>query len=92
MLQDLRASVVSMVLFTLILGLAYKKNVDDTRESPAFKLIELLEKRGATFAAHALPLGTFPGAAAASLLGINALWGLFVFALAGGAMTATVLG
>jgi zinc/manganese transport system permease protein len=39
--------------------------------------------RGATFAAHALPLGTFPGAAAASLLGINPLWGLFVFALAG---------
>jgi zinc/manganese transport system permease protein len=39
--------------------------------------------RGATFAAHALPLGTFPGAAAASLLGINALWGLFVFAFAG---------
>ncbi|MBW4022091.1 MAG: metal ABC transporter permease [Proteobacteria bacterium] len=36
--------------------------------------------RGATFAAHALPLGTFPGAAAASLLGINPLWGLFVFA------------
>ncbi len=39
--------------------------------------------RGATFAAHALPLGTFPGAAAASLLGINARWGLFVFALLG---------
>jgi zinc/manganese transport system permease protein len=39
--------------------------------------------RGAAFAAHALPLGTFPGAAAASLLGINALWGLFVFAVAG---------
>jgi zinc/manganese transport system permease protein len=39
--------------------------------------------RGATFAAHALPLGTFPGAAAANLLGVNALWGLFVFALAG---------
>jgi zinc/manganese transport system permease protein len=39
--------------------------------------------RGATFAAHALPLGTFPGAAAASLLGIDALWGLCVFALAG---------
>jgi len=31
----------------LIAGIAYKKNVDDTRESPAFKLIELLEKRGA---------------------------------------------
>jgi UDP-N-acetyl-D-glucosamine dehydrogenase len=32
----------------LILGLAYKKNVDDVRESPTFKLMELLEKRGAT--------------------------------------------
>jgi UDP-N-acetyl-D-glucosamine dehydrogenase len=36
----------------LILGLAYKKNVDDTRESPAFKLIELLGKRGATCDVH----------------------------------------
>jgi UDP-N-acetyl-D-glucosamine dehydrogenase len=32
----------------LLLGVAYKKNVDDSRESPAFKLIELLEARGAT--------------------------------------------
>lgn len=31
----------------LICGVAYKKNVEDTRESPAFKIIELLEKRGA---------------------------------------------
>jgi UDP-N-acetyl-D-glucosamine dehydrogenase len=31
----------------LVIGLAYKKNVDDTRESPALRLIELLEKRGA---------------------------------------------
>ncbi len=31
----------------LILGLAYKKNVDDTRESASFKVIELLEGRGA---------------------------------------------
>jgi zinc/manganese transport system permease protein len=36
--------------------------------------------RGATFAAHALPLGTFPGAAAAALLGINPLIGLIAFA------------
>jgi zinc/manganese transport system permease protein len=35
--------------------------------------------RGNTFAAHALPLGTFPGAAAASLLGINEFWGLIAF-------------
>jgi UDP-N-acetyl-D-glucosamine dehydrogenase len=31
----------------LVLGLAYKKNVDDTRESPALRLIELLQLRGA---------------------------------------------
>ena len=31
----------------LIVGLAYKKNVDDLRESPALRLIELLETRGA---------------------------------------------
>jgi UDP-N-acetyl-D-glucosamine dehydrogenase len=30
----------------LVIGLAYKKNVEDTRESPALKLIELLEERG----------------------------------------------
>ena len=32
----------------LLIGIAYKKNVDDTRESPAYKLIELLESGGAT--------------------------------------------
>jgi UDP-N-acetyl-D-glucosamine dehydrogenase len=31
----------------LILGVAYKKNVDDVRESPAFAIIELLEGKGA---------------------------------------------
>jgi UDP-N-acetyl-D-glucosamine dehydrogenase len=31
----------------LLLGIAYKKNVDDIRESPSLKLIELLEARGA---------------------------------------------
>jgi UDP-N-acetyl-D-glucosamine dehydrogenase len=31
----------------LVVGVAYKKNVDDTRESPALVLIELLEKGGA---------------------------------------------
>ncbi|MCI0682535.1 MAG: nucleotide sugar dehydrogenase [Gemmataceae bacterium] len=30
-----------------ILGVAYKKNVDDPRESPAFTIMELLQKRGA---------------------------------------------
>ena len=32
----------------LIVGIAYKKNVDDIRESPALKLIELIEARGAS--------------------------------------------
>jgi UDP-N-acetyl-D-glucosamine dehydrogenase len=31
----------------LMVGLAYKKNIEDTRESPALRLIELIEKRGA---------------------------------------------
>ncbi|TLD39828.1 MAG: UDP-glucose dehydrogenase [Candidatus Jettenia ecosi] len=30
----------------LVLGLAYKKDVDDARESPSLKLIELLKKKG----------------------------------------------
>lgn len=30
----------------LIVGIAYKRNVDDTRESPAFKIMELLERHG----------------------------------------------
>lgn len=31
----------------LVLGLAYKKNIDDTRESPSVKLMELLREKGA---------------------------------------------
>lgn len=31
----------------LMLGMAYKKNVEDTRESPAFVLLETMEERGA---------------------------------------------
>lgn len=36
----------------LIVGVAYKKNVSDVRESPALKLIELLETRAADIAYH----------------------------------------
>ncbi|MEL7369090.1 MAG: nucleotide sugar dehydrogenase [Myxococcota bacterium] len=34
----------------LVLGLAYKKNVDDVRESPSLKVIDLLKKQGALVA------------------------------------------
>ena len=36
----------------LIIGVAYKKNVDDMRESPSLKLIELIEHRGAHVEFH----------------------------------------
>jgi zinc/manganese transport system permease protein len=39
--------------------------------------------RGSAFAAHAIPNGSFAGAAGATLIGVNTLLGLGVFALAG---------
>lgn len=36
----------------LLIGIAYKKNIDDMRESPALVLIELLEEAGAQVAFH----------------------------------------
>ncbi len=36
----------------LLMGMAYKKNVDDIRESPALKLTALLEARGAKVSFH----------------------------------------
>ena len=36
----------------LVLGLAYKANVDDDRESPSYHLMELLQRRGAEVAYH----------------------------------------
>ena len=36
----------------LVLGIAYKRDVDDPRESPAFELIELLKEKGAVVSYH----------------------------------------
>ena len=47
--------------------------------------------RGSAFAAHALPNGSFAGAAGAILIGVSTLLGLGVFAL-GGALTIGLLG
>jgi UDP-N-acetyl-D-glucosamine dehydrogenase len=44
----------------LIIGLAYKKNVADTRESPALTIIELLERRGALVSFHDPYLAEIP--------------------------------
>lgn len=49
----------------LVLGITYKKDIGDIRESPSLKLLELLEKKGATVSYHdpfipqiQLPFGT----------------------------------
>lgn len=44
----------------LVIGVAYKRNVDDTRESPSLVLIELLEKRGARCDFHDPHIQTIP--------------------------------
>ncbi|MBI4375456.1 MAG: nucleotide sugar dehydrogenase [Elusimicrobia bacterium] len=44
----------------LLLGLAYKKDIDDPRESPAFKLLELLEVKGAKVAYNDPYIPSFP--------------------------------
>ena len=36
----------------LLIGLAYKSNVDDMRESPTFELMDLLKERGALVSYH----------------------------------------
>ncbi len=44
----------------LVIGIAYKKNVDDIRESPSLKLIDLIEKRGAFASYHDPYVDTIP--------------------------------
>jgi UDP-N-acetyl-D-glucosamine dehydrogenase len=44
----------------LLVGAAYKKNVEDIRESPSLKLIELLERRGAKVDYHDPFIPVFP--------------------------------
>ena len=49
-LNDVRKTVAGSRI--LVLGVAYKKNIDDVRESPALDVIRLLEARGAEVAFH----------------------------------------
>jgi len=49
---DQQQSVALGAACVLVLGLAYKKNVSDIRESPSFALIELLENHGSKVEFH----------------------------------------
>ena len=44
----------------IVVGLAYKPNVDDTRETPAAEIIELLAQRGAKVSYHDPHVPSFP--------------------------------
>jgi UDP-N-acetyl-D-glucosamine dehydrogenase len=44
----------------MVIGVAYKKNVDDLRESPSLVLMELLEHRGAQCVFHDPHIGEIP--------------------------------
>ncbi|MBI2900814.1 MAG: nucleotide sugar dehydrogenase, partial [Planctomycetes bacterium] len=44
----------------LVLGLSYKKDIDDPRESPSFKIIELLKEAGAVVTYHDPYFPSFP--------------------------------
>ena len=45
---------------TLVLGIAYKRNVDDMRESPSVEIMEILRKRGADVAYSDPHVPVFP--------------------------------
>ncbi|NTV94211.1 MAG: nucleotide sugar dehydrogenase [Thiobacillus sp.] len=57
-LNDRRKSVKGSRI--LVLGIAYKKNIDDMRESPAVELMELLQAKGAEIAYSDPYLPRFP--------------------------------
>jgi UDP-N-acetyl-D-glucosamine dehydrogenase len=67
----------------LLIGLAYKKNVADIRESPSLKLVELLERRGAIVSYHDPHVPTVPVTREHSELGGRASVPLDAAAIAG---------
>ena len=56
----------------LVLGVAYKPDVDDCRESPAVELMELLQDRGAVVAYNDPHVPVLPAAARATRSGSRA--------------------
>ena len=65
----------------LIVGVAYKKNIDDVRESPALRIIDLLERRGAKVSFYdpyvqmISPTREYPGLAGRSSVGWDSVLG-----------------
>jgi UDP-N-acetyl-D-glucosamine dehydrogenase len=57
---DRRLSIPPSKARILILGIAYKKNVADVRESPSLKLIKLLEQRGTKVEFHDPHIAAIP--------------------------------
>lgn len=57
---DMRLGLPLSQASVLLIGISYKKNVSDTRESPALKLIELLAGRAADVAFHDPHFGNIP--------------------------------
>jgi UDP-N-acetyl-D-glucosamine dehydrogenase len=57
---DRRQQVSLSAAKVLVLGLAYKKNVSDIRESPSFALMELLRRRGAAVSFHDIHVPVIP--------------------------------
>ena len=57
----------------LILGLSYKKDIDDTRESPAFELIKLLLELGANVSYHDPHIPVAPASRSSAKSAPNAL-------------------
>jgi UDP-N-acetyl-D-glucosamine dehydrogenase len=58
---DMRAGKALSRSKVLVIGLAYKKNVPDIRESPSLKLIELIEARGGQASYHDPHVARIPG-------------------------------
>jgi UDP-N-acetyl-D-glucosamine dehydrogenase len=56
-LNDVRKSVKGSTV--LVLGVAYKRDIDDMRESPALDVIHLLEERGASVVYHDPHIASF---------------------------------
>ena len=50
-----------LLVLTLVLGVAYKPDISDTRESPALKVIELLRNAGSDVAYHDPHVPSLPG-------------------------------